>query len=229
MVNLRLIDSKQLFPDVITFIFEPDQPLTWQPGQYMHYFFDHPNADERGPERWFTISAPPYENHITITTRFTDQKGSSFKKALKAMKPGDTIKAEGPGGKFVMADTSKKPILVAGGIGITPYHSMLLQMDHDGQEINADLLYANRDESFVFGDELEALAANHNNFKIYKFVGDRHIEEADLKPYADDQNNVIYISGPEPMVEAFEEMLKEKLKVPEERVKLDFFPGYEPI
>jgi ferredoxin-NADP reductase len=226
MTTLKLIGREQLFQDVITFIFEPEQPLEWQPGQYMHYYFEHPDTDERGIERWFTISAAPYEKHITITTRFNDQKSSSFKKALMQLSPGDTIKAEGPGGKFVISDTSKKSILVAGGIGITPYRSMLLQMHHDGQDINADLLYANRDENFVFGGELEALQAKHPNFKIHKFVGDRHIGEPDLKPYADDPSTIIYVSGPEPMVEAFEETLKEKLKVPEDRVKLDFFPGY---
>src|SRR5581483_11993537 len=140
-MELKLIDKKALFPDVITFIFEPEQPIDFQPGQYMHYYFDHPNVDNRGTERWYTISAPPYEKHITITTRFTKEKGSSFKHALQGLQPGDTIKAEGPGGKFDIGDTSKKPVLVAGGIGITPYHSMLMQMDHDGQQINAELLY----------------------------------------------------------------------------------------
>jgi ferredoxin-NADP reductase len=226
MITLKLIERKQLFQDVITFIFEPEQPLEWQPGQYMHYYFEHPSADERGIERWFTISAAPYEKHLAITTRFNDQKSSTFKKALKELQVGDTIKAEGPGGKFVISDTSKKPVLVAGGIGITPYRPMLLQMDHDGRDINIDLLYANRDDNFVFGDELEALQAGHPAFRIHKFVGGHHIQEADLKPYADDPNTIIYVSGPEPMVEAFEETLKEKLKVPEDRVKLDFFPGY---
>lgn len=108
MLTLKLTERKPLFNDVITFIFEPDEPLSWQPGQYMHYYFEHPEADERGIERWFTISAAPYENHVTITTRFNDRKSSSFKKALKEMPVGGTIKAEGPGGKFVIADTSKK-------------------------------------------------------------------------------------------------------------------------
>jgi ferredoxin-NADP reductase len=227
-MKLKLIDHKKLFDDVDTFVFDTDQPVKWQPGQYMHYFFEHPAADDRGTERWFTISSAPYEKHITITTRFSDRT-SSFKKALRPLPAGSTIEADGPGGKFVLADTSKKPILVAGGIGITPYRAMLLQMDHEGQDINADLLYANRDQNFVFGDELEALAKKHPNFKIYKFVGDRHIDAADLKPYADDPNTIIYLSGPEPMIEAFEDMLKEDLKVPEDRIKTDFFPGYDPI
>lgn len=229
MITLKLVEREQLTPDVFTFILEPQEPLDWQPGQYLHYYFEHPGADERGTERWFTISSAPFEKHIAITTRFTEQKGSSFKKALLAMPIGGTIQAEGPGGKFVISDSSKKPVLVAGGIGVTPYRSMLLQMDHDGQAINADLLYANRDENFVFGDELAALEAKHSGFHIHKFVGERHIKAADLKPYADDADNIVYLSGPEPMVEAFEETLKEQLKVPEERVKTDFFPGYEPF
>ena len=228
-MKLTLVERKKLFDDVETFYFEPEQPVNWQPGQYMHYFFEHPGADDRGTERWFTISAPPYEKRISITTRFTDEKGSSFKKALRDLKVGGTINAEGPGGKFVISDTSKKPVLVAGGIGVTPYHSMLLQMDHDGQDIDLELLYANRDNNFVFDDEFAALQKKHPNFKIHKFVGDRHIEEADLEPYADDAGNTIYLSGPEPMVENYEEVLKEKLKVPEDRVKTDFFPGYDPF
>jgi ferredoxin-NADP reductase len=226
-MKLKLVDHKKLFEDVDSFIFQPDESINWAPGQYMHYVFEHPQADDRGVERWFTISSPPYEQKVAITTRFTPDKGSSFKKALRAMTIGGIIQADGPKGKFVIDDPAKKAVLVAGGIGVTPYHSQLLQMDHDGQSINADLLYANRDDNFVFGDELAALEQKHSNFHIHKFVGDRHIEEADLKPYADDPNNIIYLSGPEPMVEAFEETLKEKLHVPDDRVKTDFFPGYE--
>jgi ferredoxin-NADP reductase len=226
-MKLKLVERRPLFTDVESFYFEPDEPVEWQPGQYMHYVFPHQNQDERGEERWFTISSPPYEKKIAITTRFTDKEGSSFKRALKAMKIGDIIEADGPKGKFVIEDSAKKPVLVAGGIGVTPYHSMLLQMDHDGQEIDLELLYANRDENFVFGAEFAALQKKHPNFKIDKYIGDRHIEAADLKPYADDPSDVIYLSGPEPMVESFEAVLKEKLNVPEERVKTDFFPGYE--
>ncbi len=224
-MKLTLTKSVPLFQDVTTFVFEPEEPIEWQPGQYMHYVFPHPDEDNRGEERWFTISAPPYEKNITITTRFTDEKGSSFKKALKNLKAGDTIQADGPKGKFIIDDFDKKYVLVSGGIGITPYHSMLLQFDHDGKMPDIELLYANRDENFVFGDEFAALEAKYPNFKIHKFVGDRHIEAEDLKPYADDQTKIIYLSGPEPMIEAFEKMLQD-MGVPEDRLKTDFFPGY---
>ena len=224
-MKLSLKQRQPETSDVITFIFDAPEPISWQPGQYMHYVLQHPEHDDRGVERWFTISSPPYQKDITITTRFTQDKGSTFKRALFDMKIGDTIEADGPKGKFVIGDLAKKYVLVAGGIGVTPYHSMLAQFDHDGVMPDIELLYANRDENFVFGEELAALEAKYPNFQIKKFVGDRHIEAADLKPFADDQTKLIYLSGPEPMIENFEKLLQD-MGVPEERLKTDFFPGY---
>ncbi|HET7827557.1 MAG TPA: FAD-dependent oxidoreductase [Candidatus Saccharimonadales bacterium] len=226
-MKLTLKETRPEVENVETFVFEAAEPVSWQPGQYMHYVFPHPDEDDRGEERWFTISSPPYQKNITITTRFTDDQGSSFKTALKGLKPGESIEADGPKGKFVIEDLNKEYVLMAGGIGITPYHSMLLQFDHDGKMPAIELLYANRDEKFVFDKEFNDLAAKYPNLHIKKFVGDRHIEAEDLKPYADDQTKTIYLSGPEPMIEAFEQMLQE-MGVPEERLKTDFFPGYEP-
>jgi ferredoxin-NADP reductase len=186
-LKLKLVERKKLFEDVESFILEPEQPVQWEPGQYMHYVFAHDNPDERGTARWFTISAAPVENHLMITTRFTAQEGSSFKRALGNMRIGDSIESDdGPKGKFVISEPSKKHIFIAGGIGITPFRSILLQADHDGQELKVELLYTNRDENFVFGDELAALKAKHPNFHIHKFVGDKRIEEADFRPYVDD-------------------------------------------
>ena len=225
-MKLKLVERQSLFADVETFYFEPKESIDWQSGQYMHYVFPHQNEDDRGEERWFTISSPPYEKHISITTRFTEKEGSSFKRALKAMKIGDAIESDGPKGRFVITEPAKKTVLLAGGIGITPYHSMLLQMDHDGQAINADLLYANRDDNFVFGEELAALETKHPDLHIHKFVGERRIEVEDFKPYADDPALTIYLSGPEPMVENYAKTLKEKFGVAEERIMADDFPGY---
>jgi ferredoxin-NADP reductase len=102
---------------------------------------------------------------------------------------------------------------------------MLAQMDHDGSVPDIELLYANRDQDFIFGEELERIAAAHPSLKITKFV-DKHIEAADLQTYLTDDSNFFYISGPEPMVESYDELLK-SLGVPEERIKNDYFPGYQ--
>lgn len=225
-MKFKLVQRKQETQDVESFILEPSEPISWEAGQYMHYVFPHENEDARGHERWFTISAAPFEKHLMITTRFASDRSSTFKTALKNLSIGQELEAEGPKGSFTLDDPNKKHIFIAGGIGITPYRSILMQLDHDNKPINVELLYANRDDNFVFSNELGAIMAKHSTFKIRQFVGSRHIEISDLKPYADDPDNIIYVSGPEPMVEVFEDILKSRLGVPKERVKLDFFPGY---
>lgn len=223
-MKLKLLNQKEEVPNVHTFIFEPEEPLDWRPGQYMHYTFPHDNADSRGLERWFTISSAPYEQHIKITTRMAGDKGSSFKKALLNLKAGDQIEADGPKGKFVLREGDYHHILIAGGIGITPYNSMLKQLAHDKKLSHADLLYANSDENFVFDKDFEDLAAQDPTFREAKFVG-RRITDGDLSAYAAEDNSVFYLSGPEPMVESYEELLK-SLGVPQERIMTDYFPGY---
>jgi ferredoxin-NADP reductase len=222
-MKLRLREKRQEIEGVKTFIFEPEAQIEWQPGQYLHYVLEHSNPDDRGIERWFTIAAAPFENHIQITTRFDGEKMSSFKQALAAMEPGGIIEADGPKGSFTLLPGDIKHVFIAGGIGITPYRSMLAQMQHDNNVANIDLLYANRDQNFVFGEELKQIAATHPTFKLTEFV-DKRIEEEDLQSYFQDDSTVFYLSGPRPMVEAYEEQLKSK--VGEDRVKTDYFPGY---
>ncbi|HET9850036.1 MAG TPA: FAD-dependent oxidoreductase [Candidatus Saccharimonadales bacterium] len=226
-MKLRLKEQLSEFAGTKTFVFEPEEPVTWQAGQYLHYFLEHPNADERGTERWFTIASAPYEKAVKITTRISPDHTSSFKTALQALKPGDEINSEEPKGKFVLDDPSRDGIFVSGGIGITPYIAILRQLDHDGSQINIELLYANRDDKDIpFRAELEAIAARHPNFHITYFIGEHKIDRQVLEEFGKKlEDPVYYISGPEPMVEAFEKTLKE-MGLDEEHYKLDFFPGY---
>jgi ferredoxin-NADP reductase len=223
-MKVTLKSKRPEIKGVFTFIFEPEEPVSWQPGQYMHYVLGQQHPDDRGEERWFTIAAAPFEKHIQITTRFDGEKRSTFKQALLDMEPGGQIESDGPKGSFILQPGDIKHVLIAGGIGITPYRSMLAQMNHDNNVADIDLLYANRDEDFVFDEELEAIAAAHPSFRIVKFI-DKHIEAADLEKYLSDQSAVFYLSGPRPMVESYEGLLK-SLNIPEERIKTDYFPGY---
>jgi ferredoxin-NADP reductase len=153
--------------NVTRFVFQPETPLSWQPGQYIHYDLPHPDTDSRGTERWFTISSAPFEKEVWITTRIFDADGSSFKRHLLRMEPGQAIEADLPEGDFIVEDPSKSYVFVAGGIGITPFRSILKQLHHDGKSIKVELLYANRDaESIAFKDELEAISKAHDGFSI---------------------------------------------------------------
>lgn len=223
-MKMRLKSKEQELGKVFTFRFEPEEQISWQPGQYMHYELQHENPDDRGSERWFTIASAPYEKEIRITTRFDGEKVSSFKQALLNMKPADEIIADGPKGSFVLREGEHHHVFIAGGIGITPFRSMILQLAHDNNEINIDLLYANRDENFVFERELKNVQNSHTSFHIIEFVNER-IKESDFKKYLSDESAVYYLSGPRSMVENYELLLAD-IGVDKTAVMTDYFPGY---
>lgn len=226
-MNLTLEAIRNETGDVKTFVFTPDPATTWVPGQYVHYTLPHSPADDRGDERWFTISSAPHEQDIQITTRIFGDQASSFKHHLATLQPGQTIEADEPEGDFVINDEDNHYIFIAGGIGITPFRSIISSLHHDGKAINVDLLYANRDDQhIVFKDELEDIAAQHDNFHIKYFIGDNLIDEPVLAGFHNqDKDAIFYVSGPEPMVESFKTTL-EKLGVTADKMHFDYFPGY---
>jgi ferredoxin-NADP reductase len=190
------------------------------------YVLDHPDPDDRGVERYFSIASAPHEKHVMVTTRFAP-KSSTFKKALRNLKPGDTIEADQLEGDFVVEDSENTFVFIAGGIGITPFRAILLDLDHKQKPLNVQLLYANHDQDFPYRQELEALRERHPNFRINYVVSPNRIDQESIPKLVPDlKKPLLYVSGPEPMVESMDEILK-AIGVPEERIKSDFFPGYE--
>jgi len=222
-MKLHFLKKESEVTDVYSFYFEPEENVSWQPGQYMHYVFDLDKADEKGNERWFTISTAPFEKNIRITTRLDNLPVSSFKQKLMSLTENDEIEGDGPKGKFVMREDASKHVFISGGIGITPFRSMLAQLSHDNVPANTALLYANRDDNFVYDAELAGYAEKDKTFEIRKFV-DRKIEAADLQPLVGD-GVVFYLSGPKAMVESYESLLP-TLGVSAENIATDYFPGY---
>lgn len=229
-MKLTLVEKRNEFSDVITFIFKPDTPFSFKAGQFLHYHLPHSNPDNRGNDRFFTIAAAPYEGVARITTRFASEKGSSFKNALHELKVGDVIEAEGPEGEFtVVEDPSKSYIFIAGGIGITPFRSILLESAHESEPINVILLYANHDQNVLFKDELENLTKTNPNFKIVYVFSPLHIDSDKIRKTVPDLYlPVFYVSGPEPMVNGMVDILK-KMNIPGDHIKKDWFPGYKHI
>lgn len=226
-MKLKFIRSVPVKEDVISFIFEPSEATNWKPGQYFHYILPHPKADERGTERWFTNSAAPSEGHIMISTRITQEHGSSFKGALQQLRPSDEIEAGGPEGDFIVEDFSRNYIFVAGGIGITPFRSILVEASKQGKQLNATLLYANRTNEIPFADELEQISTIMPGLNIEYVIQPDRIDSDLLKKHIEGTvNPIVYVSGPEPMVKSFAALLNE-LGLNKENIKTDDFPGYE--
>lgn len=224
-MKLTLIDRKKEAGDAQSFIFKPGQPVSWKPGYFIHYILPHQDMDKRKNDRYFTISSTPHEGFIMLTTRITPN-GSSFKKMLLKLKPGDIIEAEEPEGDFVIEGPNKKYVFIAGGIGITPFRAIILDLAYRKQLINTILLYANKTADFVFKDELEALSKDRPDFQIHYFVDPQRIDQEVIRKLVPDlKNSLFYVSGPEPMVESFEEMLM-NMGIPDKHIKRDYFPGY---
>jgi len=207
--------------------------LGWRAGQFLRYHIPNPSPDERGANRFFTIASSPFEKNIQVTTRFDSEHGSSFKKDLASLNIGEALDAEGPMGGFVVDDVfiseGKKFCFIAGGIGITPFRSMLLDLDQKGLPINVTLLYANRDQNIVFKDEFDKLAQKYPTFKVHYIVDPQKIDEDLIKSsLINPQSSIFYVSGPAPMVKGLEATL-EDMGVDEDNIKHDYFPGYSEI
>lgn len=225
-MKLTLREVRLETGDCLSFLFQPPKPVNWQPGQYFKYTLPHPNADERGDTRYFSIASAPHEGVVMITTRFAG-RGSSFKRALRDLKPGYVIDADELDGDFVLNDPRRDYIFVAGGIGITPFRAILLDLDHRDKPIHVSLLYANRNDEFPYKAELERLREKHADFHIEYFVSPRRIDEKVVREYQQKlRDPLIYVSGPEPMVESFDKLLA-RMGIPESQIKNDFFPGYD--
>ncbi|MCL4377082.1 MAG: FAD-dependent oxidoreductase [Actinobacteria bacterium] len=227
-MNLTLVEKKELSPDVSSFSFRPQEPVIWQAGQFMSFTLDHANPDNRGTSRFFTISSAPFEKNIIITTRFAGESSSSFKKAFFKMEVGQYISALPPQGEFVISDFSKNYIFIAGGIGITPFRSILLDLEHEGRlkEIEIFLFYSNRDDRVIFKDLFDRLAGENPSFKkmyiIYPEVCNAGIIKNTISnPY----EKLYYISGPVPMVKSIAGDLM-AAGINENNLIKDYFPGY---
>lgn len=217
MPKLKLVSSHDEAGNIRTFVFETNG-ATWVPGQYQTYNLDSVAGDEHAKKRYFTIAAAPSENEIHISTRVSD---SAFKQALNALQPGDEIEAHGIEGDFVWEDDDDV-VLVAGGIGVTPYRAMLVERAKQSKKIPAHLLYFGRDDNFAFRQEFDDIASTHPELKIDYIVGEMVSADNILKHAPEATSSTVYLSGPEPMVDAVGEDLKAKGV----ELKQDWFPGY---
>lgn len=223
-MELTFLGKKQETKDVFTFYFKPPSKTEWLPGQFLIYFLKHGNEDVRGKMRFFTISNPPFLGNLSITTRI-NPKGSSFKKALMNLKEGDKIEARTPEGNFIVEEADNKYVFIAGGIGITPFHSILAQLNHDGENLDITLLYSNSDEDFVFKKEFEEIGKNLSNLKI-KYVIGRITKDTINENVKDVEDSIFYLSGPNSMVEGLAEVLNE-MGIDQKHIKTDYFHGYD--
>lgn len=219
-----------------SFFFTPTPQFDFQAGQFLYYTIPHLKPDERGVSRYFTIASAPFEPDIILTTRFTADHPSTFKQALKNLPIGHKVAAEGPGGLFIYQDPTQPAVFMAGGIGITPFRAILMDLNQKDLDAPIVLLYANRTPDIPYKKLFDELAPKHPHLKIVYTIDQPtpnwtgeigKIDENFIKKHVPDwSERTYYVSGPKPMVLAIGYML-EGMGLSKNQVKHDFFPGYE--
>ncbi len=231
-MKVVLDHTKDEAGNIRTFFFKPERPVQYTAGQFAEWTLQHPNPDKRGIKRWFTISSSPSGEFVTITTKHAADKVSSFKRALFKLEPGDEMLMSDPMGDFVLPKLIQTPLVfVAGGIGITPFHSILEWLADVKEERPIKLLYGvNTEDEIIFQDTFSRVGISPTiivNEPEAAWGGERGRLSADLimglgKPGED---ALVYVSGPEPMVEMLEKDLK-KAGLKKSQFVGDFFPNY---
>lgn len=216
--TLKFTRSYDEVGNIRTFVFETGG-LSWQPGQYQTYTLPQVSDNDDENSRFFTLASAPAEGEIHISTRVTD---STFKQALNNLQPGDTINIKGLEGDFIW-DNDEPVVLVAAGIGVTPFRSMLRERYLTGKPIPATLVYFTRDENIPFKAEFDEIAAAHSELAIHYIVGQSVTTATIMQYVSPDDSPVVYISGPEAMIDTIGIELREHNVT----LKQDWFPGYD--
>lgn len=223
MIVVKFLSKEHLGDDFYTFHFTCDRAIRFIPGQFIELTLPHA-ADDRAERRWFTLSSTPKEG-LAITTRIVTDSPSSFKRVLSELTPGTKLKMANPMGDFVLPkDPSIPLVFVAGGIGCTPFRSIIRSLQESGEKRDIRLLHSvSRKNSAIFLDIFEKLG---QNFTLHVSERDGHLTSSDILAFSrKDDREYFYISGPEPMVEQLEKKLLEQ-GIKKSHLHGDFFPGY---
>jgi len=222
----------------MAFTFAKPNGWDYRAGQFVDItLIDPPETDAEGNTRGFSISSAPGEDAIMITTRLRD---TAFKRVLQAMPLGTRVRIEGPFGDLRLHHADRPAVVLTGGIGITPFRSILVQAIREGGlQYRVIVLYANRrPEDAAFLDELADLARQDSNLTFVPTMSDlaasvrawegevgridasmlaRHLHES-IGP-------IYYLTGPPGMVHGLRSMLVAS-GVDEDDIRTEEFTGY---
>lgn len=239
-MKLTLVEKRQEAKGTYSFFWKPDKSINYEPGQY--FYFTLPKLvqeDSKGSTRHFTLSSSPTEGElIRFTTRI--REGSGFKQTLATLEKGTEIQGEGPEGTFILDENEKGDhVLLAGGIGITPFRCFIKYAIDKKTNAYLHLIYSNsHTEEIVFYDELKKLANENDNIKVdftvskpeeskekWSGLTGRIDEQLIKKLVTDIENKKYWLCGPPPMVDAMEDLLSD-LQVSHRNINTEKFTGY---
>ncbi|MCW1907931.1 MAG: oxidoreductase [Candidatus Saccharibacteria bacterium] len=220
---------------VYDYVFKSSEKLAFQPGQYMELTLPHTKPDTRGNRRVFTIASSPTENDVHFGIKINEQT-SSFKRALQTLVPGQKLIGGQIAGGFVLSKkTEEKLLMIAGGIGVTPFRSMAKHLIDSNESRDAVLFYMIASPSELAFKDVFTEAGSHGLKTMPVLSGEAPQDWKGMtgplsaddfqKVVPDLKHRRVYISGPPGMVDAYKKILV-RAGVPRTRIVTDHFSGY---
>jgi ferredoxin-NADP reductase len=235
---VKLVSRHEVAERTTAFRFEKPSNWTFQAGQALEMtLLEPPETDPEGNTRTFSIASGPHEETLMVATRMRD---TAFKRVLKSMPLGSAVKIEGPFGDLTLHNNVKRTaVFLAGGIGITPFRSIVFCAAKQKLPHRIFLFYSNRrPEDAPFLDELQALEKENPNYKLIASMSemakshqswhgeagriDREMLARYLKAAV---SPIYYIAGPPKMVKGLRTMIHEA-GVDDDNIRAEEFAGY---
>jgi ferredoxin-NADP reductase len=233
--QLKLIGRRTVARNTVELQFEKPSNLNFIPGQYAGFTLINPSeTDEGGITRRFSILSSPHDEHLAIATRI---QRSAYKRVLNTLPIGDTIKFAGPTGNFILhKDTTIPAVMIAGGIGIAPFFSMIKHATQQPSPRTLILFYGNQTrEDAAYLEDIQALQKQNPHLICIPTFSEPDkewkgetgfITDTMLKKYLSNINQpIFYICGSPAMVTALQETLVE-MGIPDQHIQVEDFPGY---
>jgi ferredoxin-NADP reductase len=235
-VRLRLEKIKKQADNIYEFTFVAKNKPVFSAGQYLEWTLPHRGMDMRGNRRTFSIISAPEDDDIRFTIR-TSERSSSFKSNLLALKKGDYITAGHLSGDFILPkDQDRKLVFIAGGIGVTPFVSMIRHVVLTRKTRDIVLFYLVSKETDYCYQDLWKEAAPYGVKVIPVLTGEepssnwkgltgRLTEDTIKKEVPSYSARTYYLSGPNALVNAYTNVLR-KLGIGIKMIVTDYFSGY---
>ncbi len=234
---LRLRERNRLSPDTYEFVFPAPPKFSFRPGQYMEWTLGHRHPDDRGNRRYFTIASSPTEHNVRLAVKYY-KDSSTFKRAMMASARDMSILASQLAGDFTLPDDpNQKCIFIAGGIGVTPFRSMINYLLDQHQRRPITLFYAARSpDEFVYRDVFDRAQAELGIRTVYTITDNRNLPtnwsgkvgrvtpEMIKSVVPDYRQCIFYISGSRGMVDSFKDSIH-RLGAEGLQIRTDYFAG----
>lgn len=232
--DTEVTDVIQRRSNVKSFRFKAGEDLNFKPGQY--FFVTINTGDEKQTKHFSFSNSPTEKGYVEFTKRITE---SPYSMALDRLKVGDWAHLRMPYGSFTFEGEYERIAFLSGGIGITPLRSICKYIADRGLPTDAVLLYGNNTEDdIIFRQDLDRMESVNKSFKaIYTLISpDKNANWQGRTGYIDAKmikeeipdfgERIFYICGPPKMVRALTGILRNDLRLQEDRVKLENFSGY---